>query len=79
MPPRFPHRLLKPPTQMSIPELVVFGVLGVSVTAGLLQMGSDALNLYRQKDNADFSPGTEPKNRTFLSDACPIKWGKREN
>ena len=51
--PRLPHRLVKPPTQMSASELAVFGLLGVSVTAGLLQMGSDAIKIYRQTEKSD--------------------------
>jgi len=38
---------------MSASELAVFGLLGVSVTAGLLQMGSDAIKIYRQTEKSD--------------------------
>jgi hypothetical protein len=64
---------------MSIPELAVFGILGVSVTVGVLQMGSDAFKFYLKTANASYSPGTEPRNQNNLSAACPLKSGKREN
>lgn len=79
MPPRFPHRLVNPPTQMSIPELAVLGILGVSVTFGVVQMCSDAFKLFRQRANESYSPGSEPRNQNFLSTACPMKSWKRDN
>ncbi|KAL7514093.1 hypothetical protein ACHAXN_011372 [Cyclotella atomus] len=58
---------------MSISELVVFGILGASVTAGLFQIGSDALRVYKQND------GDSPtNNKSALSAACPINWGKKD-
>ena len=46
MPPRFPHRLTKPPTQMSHVELTVLAILGASVTIGLYQVGSNVMQVY---------------------------------
>ena len=47
MPPRFPHRLTKPPTQMSHAELAVLAILGASVAIGLYQVGSkNVLQVY---------------------------------
>ena len=72
MPPRFPHRLVKPPSKMDKSELAVFAVLGASITAGLLQMGSNVLQVYgpgREKsDDAD--------SNSNKSAACPMNWGK---
>lgn len=71
--PRLPHRLVKPPTEMSMPELAVFGILGASVTAGLLLMASDAFRVYKQSDD-----DSETNNKSVLSAACPINWGKKD-
>ena len=68
--PRFPHRLNKPPSHMSVAELAAFGVLGVSVTVGLLQMGSSAISAYRQNNN-------EESSSHLSSAACPMNWGKK--
>lgn len=46
MPPRFPHGLKKPPSQMNTSELAIFGILGTSVIIGIYQMGKDAFRVY---------------------------------
>eukprot|EP00581_Thalassiosira_minuscula_P014168 CAMPEP_0183721502 /NCGR_PEP_ID=MMETSP0737-20130205/13757_1 /TAXON_ID=385413 /ORGANISM="Thalassiosira miniscula, Strain CCMP1093" /LENGTH=66 /DNA_ID=CAMNT_0025951515 /DNA_START=269 /DNA_END=466 /DNA_ORIENTATION=+ len=66
MPPRFPHRLVKPPTKMDKSEMAVFAVLGVSVTFGLMQMGSDALKIVRGESGKD--------DGLSKSAACPMNW-----
>ncbi len=68
MPPRFPHRLMKPPTKMNKSELAVLAVLGASVSAGFYQMGSSAMQVYRSSGSGDVD-----KNKIA---ACPMNWGK---
>mmetsp|Transcript_4378 Transcript_4378/g.9450 ORF Transcript_4378/g.9450 Transcript_4378/m.9450 type:complete len:82 (-) Transcript_4378:92-337(-) len=73
MPPRLPHRLTKPPTNMDKPELAVFAALGVSVAVGLMQMGSNIMQVYRGgKVEGDEIDSGE-------SAACPMNWGKTES
>lgn len=69
MPPRFPHRLVKPPTKMDKAELAVFAILGASVAAGLLQMGSSALQAYRNESS-------KSDNHTGKSSLCPMNWNE---
>ena len=69
--PRLPHRLVKPPTQMSMSELAVFGALGVSITVGLVQMGSETFAFYRRENSG------EEHDKSSLSAACPMNWGKK--
>ena len=66
MPPRLPHRMVT--TAMSLPEKGVLAVLGVSVTVGLAQMGSDIFRAVRNDENGD-SGEKRP------SSACPMNWG----
>ena len=73
MPPRFPHRLARPPSKMDKSEMAVFAVLGASITAGLFQMVSNVFQVY--------SSGSEKSNNhadgnTSKSAACPMNWGK---
>eukprot|EP00956_Cyclotella_meneghiniana_P001598 scaffold1796_cov60-Cyclotella_meneghiniana.AAC.8 len=68
--PRLPHRLVKPPTQMSMPELAVFGALGVSITLGLLQMGSETFAFYKRGNS-------EEQNESSSPAVCPMNWGKK--
>lgn len=73
--PRLPHRLVKPPTQMSMPELAVFGILGASVTVGLLQMGSDATRVLREAKQ----PVSESNKNPSVSAVSPMNWGKKDS
>eukprot|EP00978_Attheya_sp_CCMP212_P032063 scaffold123542_cov53-Attheya_sp.AAC.1 len=40
MPPKFPHGLKKPPTDMNFFEKVIFGTLATSILAGVYQLAS---------------------------------------
>ena len=57
-------------------ELAVFAVLGASVTIGLMQMGSDALQFYRRGRANNNEEGDEGGNR---NSACPTAWGKTDS
>lgn len=73
MPPRFPHRLIKPPNKMDKAELAVFVALGLSVSVGLYEMGTSAMKVYSKKKAAN----TDDDNSK--SAACPMNWGKDNN
>ena len=67
MPPRLPHRMTT--TAMSLPEKAMLAVLGVSVTVGIAQMGSNILQAVRSGDGDSDSGEKRP------SMACPMNWG----
>jgi hypothetical protein len=69
MPPRFPHRLTKPPTQMSQSELAVLAILGVSVTIGLYQMGSNMMQASGRR-----SSGGGSRDSTVSNDNANAKY-----
>eukprot|EP00585_Thalassiosira_rotula_P006749 CAMPEP_0196138784 /NCGR_PEP_ID=MMETSP0910-20130528/6299_1 /TAXON_ID=49265 /ORGANISM="Thalassiosira rotula, Strain GSO102" /LENGTH=75 /DNA_ID=CAMNT_0041399431 /DNA_START=216 /DNA_END=443 /DNA_ORIENTATION=- len=71
MPPRLPHRLTKPVTDMNKSELAVLAALGVSVSVGLMQMGLTMVKFY--------SGGNNKESDASRSAACPMNWGKTEN
>ena len=66
MPPRLPHGLIKSPSNMNKGEIAVFIALGVSVSVGLFEMGSSAMQVYRSGKEIDSK-----------SSACPMNWGKK--
>ena len=76
MPPRFPHRLVKPPTKMDKGEMAVFALLGGSVTIGLMQMGSNVLQVLRGDDSQNDSGEDGKKNESAV---CPMNWGKTDS
>lgn len=63
MPPRFPHGLKKPPTQMDRSELAIFAILGTSVVIGIYQMGVDAYRAYNPTSVAVESGTTDNDRR----------------
>ena len=67
MPPRLPHGLIKSPTNMNKGEIAVFIALGVSVSVGIFEMGSSAMQVYRSGKEIDSNK----------SSACPMNWGKK--
>ena len=72
MPPRFPHRLIKPPNRMDKAELAVLIALGLSVSLGLYEIGTSAMKVYTKK-------GTNTHGDKSKSAACPMNWGKENN
>ena len=67
MPPRFPHGLIKPPTSMNKGEIAVCFTLAISVSVGMFEMGSSAMQVYRSRKEMNDSK----------SSACPMNWGKK--
>mmetsp|Transcript_8885 Transcript_8885/g.26620 ORF Transcript_8885/g.26620 Transcript_8885/m.26620 type:complete len:102 (-) Transcript_8885:73-378(-) len=65
MPPRFPHRLRRPPTEMSKFEVGVFGLLAGSVGVGLYQL---ATSPWREQEDYDKSALQED-----AFSKCPMK------
>lgn len=47
MPPKYPNRLVKPPTHMNRPEMAVLVALGVSVSIGFYHMGRSTMQMNR--------------------------------
>mmetsp|Transcript_657 Transcript_657/g.1502 ORF Transcript_657/g.1502 Transcript_657/m.1502 type:complete len:88 (-) Transcript_657:747-1010(-) len=68
---------------MNRPEMVVLGILGVSVFVGLSQIVSDSMRIYRNlsisgENLRNVSVVSDGMNMSTLKAACPIKWGNSD-
>ena len=70
--PKYPHRLLKPPSKMNKSELAVLVGLAASVSVGLYEMGSSLYKVYGRNDKSSNSNNTG-------SAACPMNWGSQSD
>ena len=76
--PKYPHRLLKPPSKMNKSELAVLVGLAASVSVGLYEMGSSLYKVYGRKDS-DRSSSSGSNNNNTGSAACPMNWGNQSD
>lgn len=67
MPPRFPHGLKKPPTEMNKSELAIFGILGTSVIIGVYQIGVDVYRAYNPMLVAEIGTTDNDRRERALS------------
>lgn len=77
MPPRYPHGLKKPPTDMSGAEKFVFGFMAASITAGMVQLATSPWSEATEKEvngGADKLWWEKSVKEMFIS-ACPVKFG----
>ena len=72
--PKYPHRLLKPPSKMNKSELAVLVGLAGSVSLGLYEMGSSLYKVYGRNDKS-----SSKNNNNTGSAACPINWGNQSD
>ena len=70
--PKYPHRLLKPPSKMNKSELAVLVGLAASVSVGLYEMGSSLYKVYGRNDKSSNSNNTGGA-------ACPMNWGSQSD
>lgn len=71
----------KPPSEMTVPEMAMLGVLGASVSAGMFQISLDAASAFRSVTGAADDATNSGSGVSFmskLSAACPISWGKND-
>ena len=81
MPPRYPHGLKKPPTDMSCFEKGVFAVLGMSVSIGVFQLATSPWGETggsRANDDG-VTLGNTNSMKSFLMSACPVFEDKSES
>ena len=72
--PKYPHRLLKPPSKMNKSELAVLVGLAASVSVGLYEMGSSLYKVYGRNDKS-----SSKNNNNSGGATCPMNWGKSDN
>mmetsp|Transcript_0 Transcript_0/g.1 ORF Transcript_0/g.1 Transcript_0/m.1 type:complete len:106 (-) Transcript_0:357-674(-) len=74
MPPRYPHGLKKPPTDMSLFEKGVFAALGTSISIGIFQLATspwgEAGSSGANEEGVTFGESV----KSFLMSACPVKF-----